>query len=258
MTKLLRRKNHKPKHVLFRIKNELKLSQAEIPESLGISLDTFKNIVQGKVKSWNEHATNVSRAAGVSVKSLLANDAQKPLLANDGKRWTAQKYQAGIAARYVGDLVRERSRGRHTLQFFRIIMISVARCLLAAYRDKKSTDAIFKLLKAIKEIGVSFPTYTAKIPPKPGEAFMTVGDKTFQPDRCPSQDWSAMLQATVATIDSTSLKGVEIIFDRFKNDILKEESMQGEKLRFDLIEVKEKARKIHSASQVKSAKPTRR
>src|ERR1035437_5011329 len=120
MEKLHRRKKQKPEHVLVRIKNELELSQAEIPESLGISLDTFKNIVNGKVKSWDKHAKIVSQVTGVSAKSLLANDPQTPLLATNGKRWTAQKYRAEIAARHLGDLERERSGGHHTLLWFRI------------------------------------------------------------------------------------------------------------------------------------------
>jgi hypothetical protein len=256
MKKLHRRPKQKPKHVLVRIKNDLQLSQDEIHEWLGISLDTFKNIVHGKVDSWEKHAAKISRITGIAVKSLLEN--QKSLMAIDGKIWTAQKYAPGIAWRNARELVRERSRGRHTLQWFRILMIKVARCMLAAYRDKKSGDAFVKMLRAIGETGKAFPSYTAKIPPNPSDAFMTVGGKTFQREKCPSEDWDTMLQVAVAAIDSTSPNGMEIIFDRFKKDILEEEGRQGEKLRFELRDAEKKARAIQEASKAKPAKPTRR
>jgi hypothetical protein len=265
MKKLHRLKKRKPEHVLVWIKNELDLSQAEIPEYFNLTLDTFKNIVYGKLKSWDKYARIVSLATGISVKSLLANNPRRPLLTNDGKQWTAQEYRAGIAARYVGDLVRERSRGRHTLQWFRIVMIAVARCMLAAYQDKKSGDAFYKLHKAICEVGKLFPSFTIKVPykPKPGEP---VRCECFPPDNiavpvkeiCWSKDWDSELQIAVAPIPSRSRKGVIKIFGRFVKDVLAEEKRQIIAGENDLILAERKAREIHKASQVKPAKKPRR
>jgi hypothetical protein len=255
MTKLLRRKKQKPEHVLVWLKNELNLSQAEIPDYLGISLATFKNIVQEKVKSWDRHAAQVQQAIGVSAKSLLANNPRKPLMATDGKRWTARKYKAGIARRYEGDLIRERSRGRHTLQWFRIVMIKVCRCMLAAYRDKKSGDAFEKLCQAIGEVGKSFPSYTVKVPyePKPGEPLRF---EHLPPDYkqvavkeiCWSRDWDVQLQGAVAAIPSRSRKGVIKIFGRFVKDILAEEKQRNQKSENDLVTADKKARELLKAS----------
>src|ERR1700685_1493049 len=91
----------KQEHVLNRIKNELGLSQGDIPDYMGISLDTFKNIVYGRARSWDEHAEKISFVTFVAKKSLLANDSKKPLLAVDGSRWNAKKVKAFIAGRYL-------------------------------------------------------------------------------------------------------------------------------------------------------------
>lgn len=246
----------KSEHVLIRIKNDLELSQAEIPEWFGISLDTFKNIAHRNPKSWIKHARIISRSVGVTLKCLLANNPRKPLVADDGGLWTAQKYKAGIAARNVNDLVRERSRGRHTLQWFRILMIKVARVMLAAYRDRKSGEAFVMLLKAIGEVGKSFPSYTQKVPykPAPGEPvrsecpppdFIAVPVKKI----CWSEDWDTQLQIAVATIDSRSPDGMKIIFDRFVTEILSEETRQNRARENDLTSAEKKAREFQQASE---------
>lgn len=254
----------KLEHVLVRIKNALELSQAEIPEWFGISLDTFKNIAYRNPKSWDKYAAVVSRNIGVSVKSLLANDPRKPLIGNDEKTWTAEKYKAGIAARNVNDLVRERSRGRHTLQWFRILMIKVARVMLAAYKDRKSGEAFVMLLKAIGEVGKSFPSYTQMTPykPKPGEPvlsecpppnFIAVPVKEI----CRSEQWDHQLQSAVAAIDSRSKQGMEIIFDRFVAEILSEETSQNRARANDLAIAEEKAIAIQKANEQKNNRTAR-
>jgi transcriptional regulator with XRE-family HTH domain len=261
MKKLHRSKKQKPEHVLARIKNELDLSQAEIPEGLGISLDTFKNILREKSKHWDKHARIVSQATGISVKSLLANNPKRPLLTSDGKRWTAQEYQPGIWARHLGDMVRERSRGRHTLQWFRLLMIKVARVLLAAYHEKKSPVAVMKLRKAISEIGKAFPAYTAKVPykPKPGEPErleVLPGRGTVLLTKiCRSEIWDMDLQSVVNVIPSTSNEGVIKIYDAFLKEILTEENRQNKAGENDLITAEKRAREIHDASNGKPAKP---
>ena len=265
MKKLHRTKKQKPEHVLARIKNDLELRQDEIPEGLGISLDTFKNIVNGKVKSWDKHAQLISHATGITVKSLLANNPQKPLLATDGKRWTAQEYKAGIAARYLGNKVQERSRGRHTLQWFRIVMIKIARCMLAAYRDKKSGEAFLKLRQSISEIGKTFPAYTAKVPykPKPGEILRYEnvpgrGSVLFS-EICLSQMWDWDLQAVTGGIPSTSNEGVIKIFDALLKEVLAEEKHQNQAAENDLITAEKKALALRKATvPQKTAKPPRR
>lgn len=248
------RKKRKPQHVLVWIKNELQLSQAEIPETLGIPLATFKNIVNGKLKSWEKHALTVSRATGIAGKSLLAKNPRKPLLTDDGKRWTAQGFAPGIAWRTVGDIVRGRSRGRHTLQWFRIVMIKVCRCMLAAYRDKRAGDAFVKLLRTIGEVGKSFPSYTAKVPykPKPGETLRYevlpgVGSALLS-EICLSQSWDWDLQVVVNGIPSRSRKGVIKIFGRFVKDILAEEKRQIISSENDLILAKKRARELQQSS----------
>ncbi len=264
MKKLHRLKKWKPEHVLVRIKNELDLSQAEIPEYFNLTLDTFKNIVHGRVKSWDKYAATVSRATGVAVKSLLENSPRKPLLGTDGKQWTAQKYRAGIVSQHLGNLVTERSRGRHTLQWFRIVMIKVCRCMLAAYQDKKSHIAFWELLQAVGKVGKSFPSYTAKVPykPKPGELLRYEvlpgrGSVLFT-EICPAQVWDGDLQTAVAGIPSRSRKGVIKIFGGFVKAVLTEERHQNKAGENDLITAEKKAREIHKASQVKPAKPPRR
>lgn len=228
-------------HVLNRIKNELGLSQADIPDFMGINLDTFKNIVYGRAKSWNEHAEKISFLTFVAKKSLLANDPKKPLLAVDGSRWNAKKVKAFMAGRYLSGVQSEISRGRHTLQWFRIITIKLARCMLAAYKDKKADEAFIQLIKAIDEVGRSFPSYTAKVKWKQGDAFMTIGGTVVKPDKCPSFDWDAGLQGDVARIPSRSRKGIIKIFGRFVKDILAEERKQALKLQFDLQNAKRRA-----------------
>lgn len=265
MKKLNHRLNQKPEHVLVRVKNELNLSQAEIPEHLGIPLATFKNIVHGNVEHWDEHAKKISYATGIAIKCLLENNPRKPLLTTDGKRWTAQEYAPGIAWRSVENLVRERSRGRHTLQWFRIVMIKVCRCMLAAYRDKKSGDAFVKLLKVIGEVGKSFPAYTAKVPykPKPGEILRYEnvpgrGSVLFT-EICLSQIWDWDLQAVVNGIPSTSNEGVIKIFDALLKEVLAEEKHQNQAAENDLITAEKKALALRKATvPQKAAKPPRR
>jgi plasmid maintenance system antidote protein VapI len=260
MKKLNHRLNRKPEHILVRVKNELNLSQAEIPEHLGIPLATFKNIVHGVVKRWDEHAKKISHTTGIAVKCLLENNPRKPLQTTDGKQWTAQEYAPGIAWRTVLDVVLERSRGRHTLQWFRIVMIKVCRCMLAAYRDKKSGDAFVKLLQAICEVGKSFPSFTAKVPCKPGEPLqyevVPGGGQVLLTERCLSQDWDYKMQVDVGAIPSTLNDGIIKIFDAFLKEVLAEEKKQGEKLKFALPEATRKAESV--ADRFKPAKPSRR
>ena len=264
MKKLHRTKKQKPEHVLARIKNDLELRQDEIPEGLGISLDTFKNIVNGKVKSWDKHAQLISHATGITVKCLLANNPRKPLLATDGKRWTAQEYQPEIAARHLGNMVLERSRGRHTLQWFRFLIIKVARVLLAAYHEKKSPVAVMKLRKVINEIGQSFPSYTAKVPYKPkkdGRQFSLIlpgREAVLLTEICQSKIWDEDLQAVTGGIPSRSRKGVVKIFGSFVKAVLAEEKHQNRAAENDLITAEKKALALRKATvPQKPAKPRR-
>lgn len=103
-------RQRKAPHVLVRIKNELELSQAEIPDAFGITLDTFKNIVHGRQKAWDKHARIISDKTGVAFKCLVANNARKPLLAVAGKKWTANDFALPIAARHLSELERNLSR----------------------------------------------------------------------------------------------------------------------------------------------------
>ena len=180
MKRLHRRIKTKPVHVLARVKNELGLRQKEIPELLGIPLDTFKNIIHGKVKSWHQHATTISRVTGISVECLLANNSRMALISADGNRWVADDYRAGIATQYAVKLSNERNHGRHTLQYFRLLMIKVGRCLLAAYQTKESRVAFFKLRRAINEIGESFTKFSENVPLTAAEI-----EKLPEPERTP-------------------------------------------------------------------------
>jgi hypothetical protein len=181
-------------------------------------------------------------------------------MAIDGKRWSAERNRIGIAARQWKDLVVERSQGRHTLQWFRILMIKVARCMLAAYHEKKSGDAFDRLNRAIGEVGRLYPTWSAKteVWPKPGESCLRVGGKIVPIENWPSRDWDFTQQASVAALPSRSRKGVVKIFGSFVKAILAEERRQNKAAENDLITAEKRAREIQQISKGHFAKPPRR
>jgi hypothetical protein len=209
---LHRRKKQNPNHVLIRITKALNLPQKEIQDSLGISLDTFKNIVYHKPKSWDKHAAIVSRATGVAVKSLLANNPRKPLLCFDGQRWTIKKYSDWIARPYVENKIGSVTSNRsQTLLYFRMVMIKVARLLLAAYRAEKTEIAFVKLLRPLmlQEVNEHRKSLT------PSSTY---------------EQWIFEMHREVFAIDECSPQGMEIIFGRFLREIIKEEKRQLQKI----------------------------
>lgn len=138
-------------------------------------------------------------------------------------------------------------------------MIKVARCMLAAYKDKRPGVAFGKLLRSIKDVGESCPSYTAKVPfkPKPGEPLRfqilppdnekdTVCKQAPVKEVCPLEDWDFDLQSAVATIPSRSRQGIELIFGRFVKSVLKQERFQNKAAENDLTVAAQQVQKLRA------------
>ena len=214
-------KKRKAAHILTRIKIELELSQASIPDVLGISLDSFKRITTGRRKKWEKEAQIISLKTGVAVKCLLGN--QVRIAATDGSQWTGEKGKLISMGQNANDLQIKASAGRHALQWFRIVMIKVARCMLAGYKDKQPPAVLFwELNRAIGKVGKSLPSYIK--PEKDMYEVLPGGAMRLRDKVCPLEKWDHDLQSKVHCLKSTDKKGMEIVFDAFMEAVLNMEN----------------------------------
>jgi hypothetical protein len=211
-------------HILARIRKEFGITQAETKEKLGLSLDTLKSIGRKEkpLRFTESLALRVSNATGISVTCLLANDSRKPLIGNDGRRWTIEHYAEWWANKQAIAAARESTRGGRCVQWFRILAIKLARAMLAADQAGESDVAFVRLLSSLRKTGERFPAFSKRIPfkPKSGEPerFEIVPPDYKQVrvlEICPLEDWDSELQSLVNRHPSHSEEAWLVIFQRF-------------------------------------------